>query len=319
MKRSKIMSIIGQQAWQDQKTNGREEAPTENLRSFIQDTTLHGVRFLFNGNFFRRLIWTVALGSCFGFCVYQIVQALTAYYSRPFITRITTKGANINRNLTFPAVTLCNFNFFNRRRYINFMKTKNMLDNDVIALNFKAFEAMLAKSTDFFNTPSNKELSYLFDRNGCEDGSDNCYLTLFSHRIDEMLLPSPTFQSCEINGFPCDSRNFSSFISSVFGQCYTFNSGNYDFPLINATMAGHLNGLKLLLHVERDSYLDNPKNPFVGLIVLVHDQNTFPFMEQFGFVVQPGVRNLCALKRKEVSYTAFIRVSAQPRISAHLQ
>ena len=52
------------------------------------------------------------------------------------------------------------------------MKTKNMLDNDVIALNFKAFEAMLAKSTDVFNTPSNKEHSYLFDRKGCEDGSD---------------------------------------------------------------------------------------------------------------------------------------------------
>ena len=82
-------------------------------------------------------------------------------------------------------------------------------------------------------------------------------------------------------------------------------------------MAGHLNGLKLLLHVERDSYLDNPTNPFVGLIVLVHDQNTFPFMEQFGFVVQPGVRNLCALKKKEVSYIVFIRISAQPRISAH--
>ena len=199
------------------------------------------------------------------------------------------------------------------------MKTRNMLDSDVIALNFKAMEAMLAKSKGFFNTSLKKEHSYLLDRKGCEDGSDNCYLTLFSHRIDEMLLPSPTFQSCEINGFPCDSRNFSSFINSVFGQCYTCNSGNYDFPLINATMAGHLNGLKLLLHVERDSYLDNPKNPFVGLIVLVHDQNTFPFMEQFGFVVQPGVRNLCALKRKEVSYTAFIRISAQPRISAHLQ
>lgn len=208
MKRSKILSIIGQQAWQDQKPNGREEAPsTKNLRSFIQDTTLHGVRFLCYGNFFRRLIWTVALGSCLGFCVYQIVQALTAYYIRPFITRITTKGANINRNLTFPAVTLCNFNFFNRRRYINLTKTKNMLDNDVIALNFKAFEAMLAKSTDVFNT-KNKEHPYLFDRKGCEDGSYNCYLTLFSHRIDEMLLPSPTFQSCEINGFLATQETF---------------------------------------------------------------------------------------------------------------
>ena len=100
---------------------------------------------------------------------------------------------------------------------------------------------------------------------------------------------------------PCGSSNFSSFINSVFGQCYTFNSGHYGFPLINATMAGHLNGLKLLLHVERDSYLDSPTNPYVGLKVLVHDQQTFPFMEQFGFAVQPGVRTLCAIRRKKVS------------------
>ena len=36
------------------------------------------------------------------------------------------------------------------------MKTENMLNDDVIAHNFKAMEAMLAKSKDFFKTPLKK-------------------------------------------------------------------------------------------------------------------------------------------------------------------
>lgn len=65
-------------------------------------------------------------------------------------------------------------------------------------------------------------------------------------------------------------------------------------------MAGHQNGLKLLLNIERDNYLDNALYPFVGLTVLVHDQATYPFMEQYGFLVQPGLRTLCAIKMKKV-------------------
>lgn len=286
---------------QTAKSKEMNQVTTETVSSFMEATTLHGARFLFSGGYFRRLIWSVALGFCFGYCIYQIFKAVDAFYGKPFNTRITKKGGNMNENLTFPAVSLCNFNSFNRRRYINFMKTRNTSSNDEIKLNLKFIESLLAKSNDVFNSSSKKDHFYLFDRTICEDGSDTCYLTLFSHQIDEMLLPSPTFESCDVNGIPCGSSNFSSFINSVFGQCYTFNSGHYGFPLINASMAGHLNGLKLLLQVERDSYLDTPTNPYVGLTVLVHDQQTFPFMEQFGFAVQPGVRTLCAIRRKKVS------------------
>ena len=135
---------------------------------------------------------------------------------------------------------------------------------------------------------------------------------MYSHRIEEMLLPTPIFDSCDINGTPCGSMNFTSFISFIFGQCYTFNSGQGHHPIINATMAGQLNGLKLLLHIEKDSYLDNAVNPFAGLTVLVHDQQTCPFMEQFGFAVRPGVRTLCAIKGKrfdiELTWTCFVRL-----------
>ena len=285
---------------QTAKSNEMNQVTTETVGSFMEATTLHGARFLFSGGYFRRLIWAVVLGVCFCYCIYQTFKAVDAFYDKPFNTRITKKGGNMNENLTFPAISLCNFNSFNRRRYINLLKTRNMSSNDEIKLNLKFIESLLAKSSkDVFNSSSKKDHFYLFDRKICEDGSDTCYLTLFSHQIDEMLLPNPIFESCDINGIPCSSSNFSSFINSVFGQCYTFNSGHYGFPLIKAPMAGHLSGLKLLLHVESDSYLNNPTTPYVGLTVLVHDQPTFPFMEQFGFAVQPGVRTLLRTKKKK--------------------
>lgn len=280
------------------KSSTNHETQTESLSSFMEASTLHGARFICGGSIFRRLFWSSAVILCFSFCIYQIYQTLDAFYKRPFITKITTKAANEN-HLPFPAVTLCNFNSFNRRRYKNLM-TKNNLSSEDIERNLNIFTGLMAGSQDVFNNKSRQENPYLFSRVYGDVQVKDHYLALFSHRIEEMLLPSPTFESCDVNGKICGSKNFTPFISSVFGQCFTFNSGHDHQPIINATMAGHLNGLKLLLNIERDSYLDNPVNPFVGLKVLVHDQQTFPVMEQFGFAVQPGVRTLCAIKRKKV-------------------
>lgn len=185
---------------QTAKSNEMNQVTTETVSSFMEATTLHGARFLFSGGYFRRLIWAVALGFCFGYCIYQIFQAVDTFYGKPFNTRITKKVGHMNENLTFLAVSLCNFNSFNRRRYINLMKTRNMSSNDEIKLNLKFIESLLAKSKDVFNSSSKNDHFYLFDRTICEDGSDICYLTLFSHQIDEMLLPSPIFESCDING-----------------------------------------------------------------------------------------------------------------------
>ncbi|KAL9982892.1 hypothetical protein ACROYT_G005003 [Oculina patagonica] len=288
---------------QDVKTNsksnkGRQNAP-ETLRSFAEDTSLHGARFLFAGNVFRRLVWTLAVISCLGFCIYQVYETVHAYGERPFNTKITKKTAKKNINLTFPAVTLCNINSLNRRRYMEFQKRWN-LSNEEIELKLEVYTKMLARSEDLFNNESKESHEELFWRFRGKVPKNLSYLHLFSHRIEEMLLPVTLFNSCFINGVVCGAENFTTFTSSVFGQCQTFNSGHDGHPVINATMAGHLNGLKLLLNIERDSYLDNSLNPIVGLTVLVHDQESYPFMEQFGFLVQPGVRTLCSIKRKKI-------------------
>ena len=275
----------------------RQNVP-ENLSSFMEATTLHGARFLFTGNVFRRLLWAVALISCFSVCIYQVYLTVDAFGDRPFNTKITTKTADKD-HLPFPAVTLCNFNFFSLRKFVNYVQKEGNWSREEVELKLQLYGKLMSGSQEAFTNQSitnNPELTW---RHTGEDYNDH-YLVLFSPKIDEMLLPSSLFKSCIISGVPCGSKNFTSFYNSVFGQCYTFNSGQDDRPIINATMAGHLNGLKLLLNIDRDNYLENPANPYVGFTVLVHDQKDVPFMEQFGFAVEPGVRTLCAIKRKKV-------------------
>ena len=70
--------------------------------------------------------------------------------------------------------------------------------------------------------------------------------------------------------------------------------------MLNATMAEKNSGLELRLNVERDSYIDDLRIPTVGLTVIIHDQTSYPFMEEFGFIIQPGSSIECAIKRRKV-------------------
>lgn len=271
---------------------------SETFRSFVEDTSMHGARFLFSKNFFRRGFWTVLLILSSGYCFFQIYAGVIFYYQRPFNTKITKITPKCDTSLPFPAVTLCNLNLFNLRRYRSYQIERN-LSMETIDEKRDVIAKLLARSKDVFHNETKTKHQELFWRFYGEV-PNIFFLNLFSHEIEEMLLPGPTFNSCLIDETACGPENFIQFISSTYGRCYTFNSGQNGNPVINATMAGQLKGLRLLLNIERESYLENPLNPFVGLTVLIHDQRTFPFMEQFGFFVQPGVRTLCSIKRKKV-------------------
>ena len=293
LQRDKVQSL-------NESGEDRQSAP-ESLSSFAEATTLHGVRFLSSENVFRRVIWTLALAASFGLCVFQVYKTIDAFYNRPFNTKITTKTDSDFSGVSFPAVTLCNFNFLNLRRYRNYSKRHNVSDED-IELKIKAIEQMTAGSKDVYSEESRQRNPEFFQRTYGEIPEEHDPSKLFSHDIKDMLLPSSIFNSCVLNGRVCGSKNFTSFGHSDFGRCYTLNSGLSGHPFINVSLAGANFGLKLLLNIERDSYVENSIVPFVGLSVLVHDQSSFPFMEQRSFAVQPGLQTICAIKRKKVCF-----------------
>ncbi|XP_063286697.1 amiloride-sensitive sodium channel subunit gamma [Pelobates fuscus] len=86
--------------------------------------------------------------------------------------------------------------------------------------------------------------------------------------------------TCFFNGQACDSRNFTLFHHPLYGNCYTFNSGNQQ-ELLVSSMGGMEYGLKVVLHIEEQEY-----NPYLvtgaGAKILVHDQNEYPFIEDSG-------------------------------------
>ncbi|XP_068711951.1 acid-sensing ion channel 1C-like [Montipora foliosa] len=281
------------------RSGSHEKLQSESVSAFLENATLHGARFLLVGNVYRRLFWTLALLSSVGYCVVQIYETLDAFGERPFSTKITTKTLIKTENVSFPAITICNFNAFNRRRYKSFFRKRINFSDEEVERDLEEFEKVRTSRTP--SSFSDEVVAKYPVLKWRALNESRHHLVIFSHIIEEMLLPNSSIrEACTIGDKPCSSKNFKSSYNSQFGQCFTFNSGEDESPVINASLAGQLGGLKLNLNIERNSYLIDSSNPYVGLIVLVHDQKSFPCMEQFGFAVKPGVRTLCAIKRKKL-------------------
>lgn len=291
----------------DARTNEELEELTGNhdkdgVRFFLQDTTLHGAKYLFVNNVFRRVIWIVAVISCFVFGSYQVYSSLTDFYGHPFHTILTTETAVNENKFSFPAVTLCNLNPLNKRRF-------RLLFNEVyhetptkenIDIKLEGLSHMIRRSKEVSTEEFKKRHPKLFKRAESEKEMIKSRQHL-SHQIEDMLLPSSSdFTSCSINGMPCKAKNFTKKESATYGQCYTFNSLDGDEPLLNATLGGRNSGLKLRLNVESSSYIGDSRIPTVGLTVIIHDQKSYPFMEEFGVIIQPGSSIECAIRRRKV-------------------
>ena len=283
----------------DKKESNADRGAVDELRFFAQETTLHGARYLFNDNYFRRLLWALSMVACLGYSSFQVYTSLTAFNKRPFNTRITTQISRDGSELPFPAVTLCNLNPFNARRYRQFFSRPS--NRKIIEKKLEDISLLAKRSKKILNKDFKKRNPELFLRQNTSKNT-NQYLGLLSHQIGDMILPSGSqFESCSINGKHCDANNVTSYLSPRFGKCFTFNSAEGNNSLLHATLAGQNSGLKLRLNIEREGYLTNTVSPFVGLAIFIHDQKTFPNVEEFGIKIQPGVSTICAIKRRKVS------------------
>ena len=185
----------------------------EGLRSFAQDTTLHGATFLFCEGFIRRLVWLGMIVVCFGFCIYQVYVCLKEYSLYPFNTKMTTNYNRDGNQLPFPAVTLCNLNVFNTRRFRQIARghySEGVIERKIIDISL-----MTTRSDDILTFDFKERNRELFYRPKMANET-NPYAVKFSHQIEDMLLPNGhLFHSCSINGKKCDASNFTSFLNSL--------------------------------------------------------------------------------------------------------
>lgn len=232
---------------------------------YVQNSTLHGFRFIFMKTFvIRRLAWAILTCALTAAFLKELYDSVDLFFEYPFTTTSTIEYVP---SLKFPAISLCNMNNFDANRIKN-SKLKKVYDMGMIPFDHKWGDPG-------YDIPGEELISIL--RNS-------------SQPIKNDLLRHCEWRSRETakTGVPtlCGAPNFTKF-SNLFGQtCYTFNPGE----MFGKTEL-HLNetGLNLALKLELDLKANDTLHGVqeVGLKVVVHDQEESP-LQQAGFVVSPG-------------------------------
>ena len=106
-------------AWRNSST----KTPSEMWREFVDNTTLHGIRYVFKKRHIPiRLIWLLLLLASGGYYIFTVYRAFNKYYERPINTVVSQKNL---KEMDFPAVTICSLNAFAKSKI--FMTDDNPL------------------------------------------------------------------------------------------------------------------------------------------------------------------------------------------------
>uniref|UniRef100_A0A8C2IJU5 Acid-sensing (proton-gated) ion channel family member 4b n=1 Tax=Cyprinus carpio TaxID=7962 RepID=A0A8C2IJU5_CYPCA len=274
----------------------RQKGGMADLASFASSSSLHGLARVLgtSGRMgFRQTLWGLALLVSLGLFLYQATWSTATYLERPHLAAMREET---RRELTFPAITLCNVNRF---------RFSALTDADIYHLaNLTGLPPKSRKG----HRPS--ELQYpppdmldIFQRTG--------------HQLEDML------KSCNFSGQNCSSEDFS-VVYTRFGKCYTFN-GNKTSPK-RVRQGGTGNGLELMLDIQQDEYLPiwretNETTLEAGIRVQIHSQNEPPYIHQLGFGVSPGFQTFVSCQEQRLTYLpqpwGNCRASSEPVIPGY--
>ncbi|XP_022086807.1 acid-sensing ion channel 1-like [Acanthaster planci] len=247
-------------------------------REFAESTSLHGIAKVFQASrLLVRVFWIAILLTCLCVCAWQISDRFRRFLQYETNTEISVEYVG---HLSFPAVTVCNFN-----RYRAGALTQD--DEDVLAYIWQL------DNYDFYHD--------YYDDDDAIDEIDSPHpdfnYTEFTLRAG-FRMDDVTLLSCQWYGErnSCSEANFSHVFTS-HGNCWTFNSGKTG-PILTESFPGSRNGLAMLIDIKQSEYTET-EHVDAGLKIQVHDQATPPTVESSGFALSPGEHAFLAIRRQQ--------------------
>lgn len=157
----------------------------DDLATFFNGCSLHGANHMFaeNKKFgIRQGFWAVVFTMALTAFLFQVFDRVLYYYQYDYITMLDEKVAN---NMTFPAVTICNYNF---------IRKSQMSYSDLIFMGpLLGFEEGMAPGFPLAPEPDRPP--------GSRFSLDEFY-NRTRHRIEDILL------ECDFRGLECGPENF---------------------------------------------------------------------------------------------------------------
>ncbi|XP_040926685.1 acid-sensing ion channel 1B isoform X1 [Betta splendens] len=255
----------------------------QDLAAFFGGCSLHGANHVFveDKKFsVREGLWAVVFTMALSAFLYQVADRVIYYLQYDHITMLDERTAS---NMTFPAITICNYNF---------VRKSQLSYSDLIFMGpLLGFEEGMAPGFPLAPEPDRPE--------GSRFSLDEFY-TRTRHRLEDILL------DCQFRGAPCSLDDFRE-IFTRYGKCYTFNSGQDGRPLLVTMKGGMGNGLELMLDIQQDEYLpvwgETDETSFeAGIKVQIHTQDEPPFIDQLGFGVAPGFQTFVSCQEQRLTY-----------------
>ncbi|XP_077989200.1 epithelial sodium channel subunit gamma-like [Glandiceps talaboti] len=299
-------------------SNGKEREADENQKrksqmkevaaQFGSSTTAHGFsNFVAAKSMLGKLIWVFICALAWGVFIWQAVTFIQKYYE----FNVSYDIAVAFRELSFPAVTICNINPLRQSML------KELGAEYQEHLEFLVFEESEGNSTgDSFDWAA--EISDGQVDEAWWDESDNIYDDYDTDFIEDVNLTTimntlasdvrsnvghqktDFIQECTFAGLKCTPNNFTQVLNPKYGNCYSFNVGANDTEILTSTRPGPSHGLLLTLFIEEDEYLETFTESS-GAVVLVHPHDVVAFPEEQGIEIPPGYASSIGVRLKQVT------------------
>ncbi|XP_072050691.1 acid-sensing ion channel 4-A-like [Amphiura filiformis] len=245
----------------------------DEIREFGGNVTLHGIRYItdFDLHFLRRLVWMVGLAILGIYLCFIIGESIWKFWEHPISTVITM---NYVSNITFPAITICNYNLFKSnlvtpQQALMVSSIFNVNPKERLPVDWAGYERMVGRPLDVQG-----------------------FVVNTTHRIEDMLLKC-SWRSTE----PCTAANFTRIITD-WGVCYSFN--NNPETALQVKRPGSTNGLAMMINIEQNMYTFG-ENTGAGLKVLLHPPGQFPLVKELGFSVSPGFETSVSVRYNSIT------------------
>ncbi|CAF1034985.1 unnamed protein product [Adineta steineri] len=248
------------------------------IQEFSLNTSTHGIPGIARSrSVYNRIFWTISFLFFTGVMIFFITQSIQAYFGYPTQTSVSFV---VQRSQAFPAVSVCNYapvrydliidTFLN---YTNSRGLTNTTDNSTMT----AQQASYIR--DF--------LQYIFN------SEQDFKPYLFS--LQSMLL------NCVYNGQYCNYTDFTPFISSTYGFCYTFNAKmkSNGSTIRQTTDNGGSGKLELGFYAQSQQYFPYVSaDASVGMMIMVHDNTELPLIEVAGIELAGGRKHKIGYKKR---------------------
>ncbi len=267
------------------------------LTDYMLTTATHGLRNI-GGAYTKlhRAFWIITFLAAFGLMFYFVTSCALQYVAYPTQTNIEIQA---DRDMAFPAVTVCNSNPHRTdTMYASLVAYAQRLGINASSLTAVDLEVLaLPLLVDLFNRNQSAELSNI------------------GFQLENFLL------DCSYNGINCSS-NFVRSLSSVYGNCFTFNWKASMEQLYTLNDMGPslviYQGLSLTFYVPRE--LNFPMTYYYdGLILMLHDNDEIPYIVQNGLRLQPGLAHTITYQKSQTTFLSMPYTNCTSTVEADLR